>query len=66
MQNQKKKSKKESGLLKKTSKIPQKHHAKEKSLDTQRTNSSLKDVKTDCYTEGHVGQVPASGGQTLV
>ena len=37
-----------------------------KSIDMQGIDSSLKAVKTDGYTEGHAGQVPACSGQTSV
>ena len=50
MQN--KRRKKESDLLKKTSKLPHKQSAKEKSLDTQWIDSGLRVVKTDGYAEG--------------
>ena len=51
VRNAEPKSKKESELLKKTSK---------------RTNSSLRVVKMDGYAEDRVGQDPARSRQTLV
>ena len=59
IQNVEPKNKKESDLLKKTSKLPQKQPAKEKSPDTQRTDSSLRAMKMNRYTEGRAGQAPA-------
>ena len=47
--------KKESNLLKKTDKLPQKQHAKEQSSDMQRIDSILRHVKTDSYTKDCVG-----------
>ena len=64
MQNQK--SKKENDFLKKTSKLPQKQPAKEKSLDTQWTEPSLTIVKTDGYTEGHARHPLVHSVQTPV
>ena len=53
MQNQRRKKK--SNFLKKTSKLPQKYPDKEKSLDTQQTNSGQRAVKMDDYAEGGAG-----------
>ena len=64
MQNQR--SKKKSDLLKKTNKLPQKQPIKVKSPDTQLTDSGLRVVKTDNYTEGRTGLAPACSGKTLV
>ena len=64
MQNQRRKM--ESDLLKRTSKLPQKQLAKKKSLDAQQLNFGLRAVKTDSYTEDHVGRAVARSGQTLV
>ena len=64
MQNQK--SKNESDLLKKTSKLPQEQPTKEKSPNMQRIDSSLRAVKMDGYVEGHARQAPAYSGQTPV
>ena len=64
MQNQK--NMKELDLLKKTSKLPQKQPTKEKSPDTQRTNSSLRAMKTNGYVEGYAEQASGRNGQTLI
>ena len=60
MQNQRRK--KENDLLKKTSKLPQKQPAKEKSNDTQWTDSGLRAMKMDGYIKGCVGQAPVHSG----
>ena len=54
MQNQRRK--KESDLLKKTRKLPQKQPAKEKSPSTQQTDFDLRAVKTIDYAEGMLGR----------
>ena len=64
MQNQRRK--KEHDLLKKTSKLPQKQHAKEKSPDTQQTDYDLRAIKTDGYVDGYVGQAPARSRKILI
>ena len=53
-------------VLKKISKLPQKQPAKEQSPDTQQTDSSLRAVKIDGYTEGCAGHAPARRGQISV
>ena len=64
MQNQRRN--KESDLLKKTSKLPQKQPAKEQSPNTQWTDFGLRAMKTDSYAEGCAGQALACSGQTLI
>ena len=64
MQNQRRK--KESDILKKTRKLPQKQTAKKKSPNMQWSDSGLRAVKTDDYTEGRTRQAPACSKQTRV
>ena len=58
MQNQRRK--KESDLLKKTIKLPQKQPAKERSPNTQRTDSGLRTVKMDGYARVVLGRIDSS------
>ena len=58
--------KKQSDLLKKTSELPQKQPAKEKSPDTQWIVSNLRAVKMEGYDEVQAGQAPTRSRQTPV
>ena len=57
--------KKESDLLKETSKLPRKQPAKEKSPNTQQTDY-LRAVKTNSYAESRAGEAPTCSEQTPV